>query len=415
MTDPRNDRAAEGPAGRRPAARSRRRGLHWTVTGLSLLVLATSGSLWSVLKQLEGNIATDLDAAQELQRYESERPPPAKGEALDILLLGTDDRGGGNSRYGRDSGSRRADTTILLHLSADHSRATGVSLPRDLMVNIPRCGPGGGGPTTEAKFGQLNSAFQAGGSACTIRTVENLTGIRIDHHLVVDFRGFTKLVDSVGGVEVCLPRAVRDRQAKLRLRAGRQTLDGEDALGYVRARHGLGDGSDTERMGRQQMFLGSLVKKLRSNGTLLNPAKLYPVLDAATSSLTADSGLDSLTELYDLVRRVRNIPEGDVRFLTVPRRSYELDINRDELAQPQADRLFAGLRNDSAVQVRTHAADITDREAARSTPDSDGDVSSFHHGTEEGGAGRESSAPSYPGTTAARDICTSNPAENAVN
>lgn len=414
VTDSGNDSSGSAATGERSGG-ARRPGmtLRLAVLGVSLLVLVTSGTLWSLVNRLEGNIDTDVDTAQELERYAAERPPPAEGRAQNILLLGTDNRGDGNGSYGRDSGSQRADTAILLHISGDRSRATGVSLPRDLMVDVPACGG------AQARFAQFNSAFQQGGAACTIRTVESLTDLRVDHHLVVDFRGFTKLVDAVGGVEVCLPRAVRDRQADLDLPAGRRTLGGADALGYVRARHGLGDGSDTGRMNRQQVFLGSLVKKLRSNGVLLNPAKLFPVLDAATSSLTADSGLDSLTELYELVRSVRNIPEGDVRFLTVPRRSYELDINRDELVQPQANKLFAGLRNDSALQVTRHTPDIADGESPGNATGRAGSGSSPDQAANPqdtaGGDGEESSVPTYPGTTAARDICTSNPAENGGN
>ncbi|NUK13658.1 LCP family protein, partial [Streptomyces lunaelactis] len=149
---------------------------------------------------------------------------------------------------------------------------------------------------------QFNWAFQFAGAACTIRTVEKMSRIRIDHHMIIDFVGFKKMVDAVHGVEVCLPRPVNDVAAHLVLPAGRQTLHGEAALGYVRARKSLGNGSDTQRMERQQQFLGALVKKVQSNGVLLNPTRMYPLLDAATSSLTTDEDLASLTGLYELVR-----------------------------------------------------------------------------------------------------------------
>ncbi len=164
-----------------------------------------------------------------------------------------------------------------------------MSLPRDLMVDVPSClRPDGS--RGEPVFTMFNQAFQQGGSACTIRTVEKLTAIRVDHHMVVDFHGFKDMVDAVDGVEVCLAKPVDDRDGQLRLPAGRVTLDGEQALGYVRARKSLGNGSDTERMDRQQRFLGALVNKVQSDDVLLNPVKLYPVLDAATSSLTTDPG-----------------------------------------------------------------------------------------------------------------------------
>ncbi len=185
------------------------------------------------------------------------------------------------------------------------------------MVTVPSCRKPDGSRTRE-QFEQFNLAFEVGGTACTIRTVEKLTGTRVDHHMVIDFQGFKKMVDAVDGVEVCLKEPVDDADAHLKLPAGRQTLHGEQALGFVRARKSLGNGSDTERMDRQQQFLGALVNKVQSNGVLLNPARLYPVLDAATRSITTDAGLDSLRDLYDLARSMRAIPTERVQFLTVP-------------------------------------------------------------------------------------------------
>lgn len=201
----------------------------------------------------------------------------------------------------------------------------------------------------------FNHAFQVGGSACTIRTVEKLTGIRIDHHVVVDFSGFKEMVDAVDGVQVCLKEPMDDKAALLKLPAGKVTLDGEQALGYVRARKSVGDGSDTERMERQQRFLAALVNKMQSNDVLLNPAKLYPVLDAATSSLTTDPALASLRGMYQLVRGLRDIPIERVQFLTVPRESYVYDANRDQLVEPEAQKLFGRLRADQPVAVAPRA------------------------------------------------------------
>ena len=218
------------------------------------------------------------------------------------------------------------------------------------MVDVPGCRRPDG-TRTEPMFAMFNYAFQAGGSACTIRTVEKLTGVRIDHHVVIDFSGFKDMVDAVDGVEVCLSEPISDKAARLRLPAGRVTLDGEQALGYVRARKSLGNGSDTGRMDRQQRFLGALVNKVQSNDVLLNPVKLYPVLDAATSSLTTDPDLASLRGLYELVRGLRNIPTEHVQFLTVPRESYVYNANRDQLVEPEAEKLFERLRTDTPVMV----------------------------------------------------------------
>jgi len=250
-------------------------------------------------------------------------------------------------------------------------------------------------------FAQFNYAYEVGGSACSIRTVENLTGIRIDHHVVVDFQGFKDMVDALDGVEVCLREPVNDEDAELRLPAGRVTLDGEQALGYVRARKSLGDGSDTDRMDRQQRFLGALVNKVQSNDVLLNPVKLYPVLDAATSSLTTDPDLASLRGLYDLVRGLRDIPTERVQFLTVPRESYTGDANRDQLVQPDAEQLFTRLRTDEPVAVAAGTgADASPgggKPGEPAEPGKSGDPG-------EPGTG-DSPAPTFSGNTAAEDIC----------
>ncbi|PNG97865.1 LCP family protein [Streptomyces malaysiensis] len=364
-----------------PIPRRRRRWPRVLALGMAVLVLSASGVGWWFYERLDGNIRTDTRTAHELRKYEAERPVSVVRDAQNILLIGSDNRGGeGNGKYGRDTGTQRSDTTILLHLQAGGRSATAVSIPRDLMVDIPACDRPGGKPA-QARFAQFNWAFQTGGAACTIRTVEKLTGIRVDHHVIVDFNGFKRLVNAVGGVEMCLKEPVDDDDAHLKLPAGRQVLHGEQALGYVRARYSIGDGSDTERIGRQQEFMSSLVKKVQSNGVLLNPAKLYPVLNAATSSLTTDPGLDSLKDLYDLVRGLRDIPREKIRFLTIPRQPYTYNKNRDELVQPDADRLFRQLRLDRPVPV-SHAVTAS-----------------------TSGVPKTAGLGSYQGTTAARGIC----------
>ncbi|MDH6609475.1 LCP family protein required for cell wall assembly [Streptomyces sp. SAI-208] len=370
--------------------RRRRRRLGGAGLGVGVVVLVAGGAGWAVYAKLDGNITADEAAAAELARYEKDRPTSLVKGAQNILLIGSDSRSGdGNARYGRDSGTERSDTTILLHLSAGRRTATAVSLPRDLMVDVPAC-LGRDGTRGEPMFAMFNYAFQKGGSACTIRTVEKLTNIRVDHHMVVDFHGFKDMVDAVDGVEVCLAEPIDDKAAKLRLPAGRVTLNGEEALGYVRARKTLGNGSDTDRMDRQQRFLGALVNKVQSNDVLLNPVKLYPVLDAATSSLTTDPALASLRGLYELVRGLRHIPTGRVQFLTVPRESYVYDANRDQLVEPEARRLFERLRKDAPVKVTRKAPKVSEHshdEEPRGESENGGDV------------------PAFRGNTAAEDTC----------
>ncbi|MFD9500247.1 LCP family protein [Streptomyces sp. NPDC060035] len=388
------DRPKDGLPGRR------RHWLRWTALAASFLVLVAAGVGWWLYKKLDGNITTDTSAAAELKAYEKERPSPIAQDAQNILLIGSDTRSGDNRKYGRDDGgSQRSDTTILLHLAADRRSATAVSIPRDLMVDIPSCHPEDG-KATRKQFAQFNWAFELGGTACTIRTVESMTGIRVDHHMVIDFSGFKDMVDAVDGVEVCLKEPVKDDDAHLELPAGRQKLNGEQALGYVRARKSIGNGSDTERMDRQQKFLGALVNKMQSNGVLLNPTRLYPVLDAATKSLTTDPGLDSLRDLYDLVRGMRNVPTEKVQFLTVPRQPYRANPNRDELVQPDADRLFEQLRKDEPVAVVPAAENNAGDSQAGHSSEKDSS------GEKPGGTDRSPTpAPTYSGSNAADDLC----------
>ncbi|MFJ5561300.1 LCP family protein [Streptomyces sp. NPDC093250] len=376
------------PSGRGRARRRRRRWAHGTGLTVAVVLVAAAGAAWAVYMRLEGNITPDEAAAAELARFEKDRPTALVEDARNILLIGSDSRAGAeNRRYGRDPGTERSDTVILLHLSAGRRGATAVSMPRDLMVDVPDCRRPDGSRSAPM-FTTFNSAFEVGGSACTVRTVEKLTNIRVDHHVVVDFDGFKDMVDAVDGVEVCLREPIDDKDAELKLPAGRVTLSGEQALGYVRARKTLGDGSDTGRMERQQRFLGALVSKVRGNDVLLNPVKLYPVLDAATSSLTTDPELASLRGLYELVRVLREIPTQDVQFLTVPRESYTEDVNRDQLALPAAEELFERLRTDAPVAIDTQRdGKATERESGKPSAGS-------------------SPVPTFPGNTAAEDSCT---------
>ncbi|WP_063838325.1 LCP family protein [Saccharothrix sp. ST-888] len=332
------------------------------MSGALAFLLVSAGALaWLAYRKLDGNIGTDDVTGRRLQSDEPNRPgrDTRAGQALNILLIGSDSRSGANASYGSDGtpgsdGGQRSDTTILLHLSGDRQHATAVSVPRDAMVTVPPCQlPDGSRSGT--RFMQFNWAFELGGPACTIRAVEKFSGIRIDHHLIVDFTGFKKMVDAVDGVEVCVPSPIHDRDAKLDLAAGRQTLHGEQALGYVRVRESLGNGSDTERMARQQQFLASLVRKVQSQGVLLNPVRLWPLLDAATSSITADPGLSKLSALYDLAEDLRNIPPANLALLTTPRRPYPGNADRDQFVQPQTDQLFAALREDRRVAVSPYA------------------------------------------------------------
>nr|WP_276617627.1 LCP family protein [Streptomyces coryli] len=290
---------------------------------------------------LDGNIRIDNSAVAALA---DERERVADTPGQNILLLGSDNRGDEISR-----GDARSDTIMLLHVADGGGRASVTSFPRDLMVDIPRCkavGNRAGAPG--GKQGQLNWSYHYGGAACTIRTIEKLTKVRVDHHLNVDFDGFKEVVDAVGGVPVKLKKPLHDRRAQLSLPAGEQVLNGDQALGYMRTRKGVADGSDSSRIRRQQAFLKKATRQVREAGTLTRPDKLYGVLDAGTQALTADPGLGSLEELYGLLSQVRSVPDSEFRFRTVPVRPHPADRNRLALKEPAAGKLFSRLRKDNS-------------------------------------------------------------------
>jgi LCP family protein required for cell wall assembly len=261
-----------------------------------------------------------------------------------VLLVGSDSRAGENSAYGRDDGgTQRSDTTILLHVPEGRKTAIAVSFPRDLMVHVPACRTDTG--THNAYFGQFNSAMEVGGVPCVAATVERLTGARLDHQITIDFTGFKKVVDALGGVPMHIDQPIDDKAAHLQLPAGDITLNGEQALGFVRVRKSLGDGSDIQRIERQQTFLKALIKKVQNENLLTNPAKAYNVMDAATKAITTDSGINSLVSLYDFASGLRGIPLDRIRFETTPVTTYAPDPNRVALKQPEARQLFTDLRD----------------------------------------------------------------------
>lgn len=353
MTPPRVRHAGGPPKGREPYnARTPRRGgvLPWLAWGsivMTAILVAGCLSAYAAYRKLYGNIQHESVAGKLGKR------PPKIGHATNILVLGSDSRKGKDAKYGKAEGER-SDTLIVLHLSPDGKQAVGVSFPRDSVVQLPSCKNTKGG-TAPAHVGMINEAFSEGGPACSWKTIESLTGIHIDHFVKVDFSGFKGIVDALGGVEICMPHAVHDRDSKLNLPAGRHTVRGEQALAYVRNRHGLGDGSDLSRIKRQQLFMSSIVKKVTDGGLLTSPTKLYAFLDAATKSVTTDDGLD-IAEMKKLAGSVQGMSAGKVKFVTVPNEPYVADPNRVQFSQPLAGQLFAAIKNDNIAQADRSAA-----------------------------------------------------------
>lgn len=332
------------------APRRGRRALPWLAWGaivMTAVLVAGCLSAYAAYRKLYGNISHESVAGKLGKR------PPKIGHATNILILGSDSRAGKDAKYGHAEGER-SDTLIVMHLSPDGNQAVGMSFPRDSVVQLPSCQNLKGG-TVPAHVGMINEAFSEGGPACSWKTIESLTGIRIDHFVKVDFSGFKGMVDALGGVEVCLPRAVHDPKSKLNLSAGRHIVRGEQALAYVRNRHGLGDGSDLSRIKRQQLFMSSIVKKVTDGGLLSSPTKLYGFLDAATKSVTTDDGLD-ITEIKKLAGSVQGMSSGKVKFVTVPNEPYVSDPNRVQFSQPLASQLFSAIKNDNVAQAEASKA-----------------------------------------------------------
>jgi LCP family protein required for cell wall assembly len=284
--------------------------------------------------------------------------------AQNFLLIGSDTRAGADKSFetspGEVSGAR-SDTTILAHISPTGAKATMVSFPRDAWVHVPSCQKSGG-QQTKPYQGSFNSAFELGGPACTIRLVQSMTGIKITHFVQVDFSGFTNMVRALGGVPVCSPTTVDDPKSGLRLHPGTQMITGTQALAYVRARYTLGDGSDLDRIKRQQSFLGSVIRVATSKGILFNPGRLKSFLDAATRSVTLDKGTH-ITDLYNLAGRLRHLDPAHATFFTAPIANrdyappgYPANAGKVLLDQAAGTRLWKDIIDDSTVTTKSPAA-----------------------------------------------------------
>jgi LCP family protein required for cell wall assembly len=306
-----------------------------------LLVLATGG--YAAYRHLEGNIsAFELDGSLKNRPDEIDADKPHK--PLNILLLGSDTRVGQTEILGT-KGAGLSDTTILLHLSADRTRAYGVSIPRDLMVERPTCPDDDGEGEIPGGLAQWNAAYSYGGPVCTIAQFEAMTDIRVNHSMVVDFNGFKSMVDALGGVNICVPKQIDDEIGRIHLPAGSYEVNGTQALDYVRVRHVISNNGDIGRMRRQQAFLAAMTNKAVSAGTLLNPVKLYKFLNAVTKSVTTDDKLNKIPRLMSLANQFKDIGLSKIQFLTMPITSYAPDPNR-LAAGEGAEELWESLRHD---------------------------------------------------------------------
>ena len=343
--------ATPGSPKRRAEVRKRHTIGKVLLSTILVLGLATGLGVVFLYRHLNGNLEV-LDPSDALSNR-PEKVVEGPREPLNVLVMGSDSReGDGNNIDGLTGGGERSDTTILLHLSADRTRAYGISIPRDLLVDRPECKKDGGGTIPGATNVMWNEAFALGGPTCTMQQFEQITGIRLDHFVKVDFEGFRGMVDAIGGVEVCIPEDIDDPAHAIHIEAGTRKLKGKQALNYVRERYVIGNGSDVGRMKRQQAFIASMAHQVVTAGTLARPDRLLRFLDSATKSLTVDPGLKNVVKIADLGKQVKGIGLDNIQFLTIPIMTDPDDPNRLAWKQPDADRVWAKVRRDQPLTKR---------------------------------------------------------------
>ncbi|MGW6487104.1 LCP family protein [Streptomyces sp. NPDC055056] len=325
------DRPSKRGRGISRARSRRRRALRWSTTVLVLLTLGTATAGYLYYRQLNSNIKREaLNLGDEKDRPGRAKANTAGQTPLNILLIGSDAR---DSKENQKLGAARhtfsgvplADVQMLLHLSADRSNMSVVSMPRDTLLQIPKCTDPDSGTVYEATVlpTPANESLGRGGPGCTVATWEKITGIHIDHFLEIDFSGVVSMADAIGGVPVCVDANIHSRDSQghgsgLKLTKGTHPVKGKQALQWLRTRYGFGDGSDLMRARAQHMYMNSMVRMLREKATLTNPGKLSSLAETATRALTVDDDLGSVKKLYDLANELRKVPPRAITMTTMP-------------------------------------------------------------------------------------------------
>ena len=355
--------------GRSASWLGRRRGLK--IAGASVLSLALigAGGAYYLVHSLDSNISSSSLCSG--SSCGSKEKVDAFGRSpINILLIGSDERdNAADCNLGGDCGSpgARADVEMVLHVSADRSNATVMSVPRDLEATIPQCDAVKGSPSEPAHTDMINSALNWG-PGCSVAAVQQLTGIHIDHFMKVDFGGVVAMSDAVGGVNICVDKNVYDPYSHLKLAAGTHTLKGVSALEFVRTRHGFGDGGDLGRTYAQHLFMSNMVNKLKSAGTLTDVPAMYGLAQAATRALSVDTGLSSVFKLAGLGQELSGISTGNITFATMqtapdPSNSSRLVVG------PGAQSLFDAIAADQSLsEIKSKAKGGTASSATASSP-----------------------------------------------
>ncbi|MEU9759696.1 LCP family protein [Streptomyces sp. NPDC001834] len=348
--------------GRRRKKPSRRRRAAviaaWTLAGA---VAVGGGGLAFAYFELNGNLkAVDINAA-----LGKDRPDDVDNGSQDVLVLGSDSRSGANAAYGTDEGTARSDTAMVLHIDQGHRTASVVSIPRDTLVTRPDCvSDTTGQPVAGERRAMFNTAYEVGGPACAVKTVEAMSGIRMDHYLEVDFTGFKKLVDELGGVEITTTTAIHDPKSHLDLDPGTHVLNGEQSLALVRTRKGVGDGSDLGRIQLQQAFIKALMEQVKSVGIFSDPKKLFDLADAATKAVTTDSELGSVEQLASFANGLKGLSPENVHMVTMPVQYDPADPNRVVPLEESARQVWDALKQDKPIPASATEKSAGDKGAA---------------------------------------------------
>ena len=363
--------AQDGTPGARSAARRRVKRTLMIISGL--LVLVVGGTVayagywyYRIDHNIKGAPLHGAVVPPNQLSVIQPTPDPYGDVPINILLIGTDARlpGQDASLGGYTDPSGRSDVEMLVHVSADRSNATVVSLPRDTMIPIPACVDAKGNQYAAQNIGMINSALAAG-PGCQVDTVEEFTHVKIDHFMMVDFAGVVALTNAVGGVPVCVTKAVNDPDSHLNLPAGTSVIQGDTALEFLRTREGFSDGSDLYRTQAQHQYLSALIRKMKAQATFDNPIQATHLMDIASKSLTVDDGIASVGKLLDLANTLKKVPTQNITFLTLPTVAYQPDPNRVAPDTALDDQIFSLIAHDQSVTGPTTA---TPSGSAPSTP-----------------------------------------------
>jgi LCP family protein required for cell wall assembly len=314
--------------------------------------------------------------------------PPVDPNAMNILLIGSDSRSGKNKKFGAEVTGQRSDTIMVVHISPGDHRAVVLSIPRDSMVPILSCAPEAGTQGQTAQPGsleQINATFAYGGPGCLWKTIEQTTGIHINNFIALTFTGFEHVIDHLGGVRVCLPVAIDDPDSKLHLTAGRHLVTGAEALAFWRARY-IGEGSDLQRIERDQFLMASVLKGIESSGLLHNPLKLFQVIQdlAGHGYITTDTGL-SPSKLLTIGEELRGLSPKSVQFIEVPTVPYSGNpLAWVQWEQPQSDALFDAIAHDTKLPTTHRAKGKSSRSATDTVSPSRVDVTVLNGTTQQG-------------------------------